>query len=206
MAEEAAAEAQFFNPPGNEGSMILATNVSSRQGAIRAQTGLFSLCICGIFLAVLTMILPAGAEVLINEIMADPAGDWDGDGVYSYRDDEWVEVLNTGPETVDLTGYWLRDGTDEEAHINLFGVLAAGDVAVFTGSQAAAWQVETGQSVEGLSLNNGGIRWSFWPPYRAQWGRNWNSWIRQHTWTTRPRITVPAGRIPRARAGSFTMG
>ena len=100
--------------------------------------------------------LPVGAEVLINELMADPARDWDGDGAYSYRGDEWVEVLNAGSETVDLTGYWLRDGTGEEAHLNLFGMLAPGEVAVFTGSQAVAWQVERGLTVEGMSLNNTG--------------------------------------------------
>lgn len=122
----------------------------------RKQTGLSPLCIWALFLVLMMGAIPAGAEVLINEIMADPASDWDGDGAYSYRDDEWVEVVNTGPETVDLTGYWLRDGTGDEAHLNLFGMLAAGDVAVFTGSQAVAYQAERGLPVEGLSLNNVG--------------------------------------------------
>lgn len=107
-------------------------------------------------IALQVVVLPVAAEVLINEVMADPAQDWDGDGAYSYRDDEWIEVLNTGLETVDLTGYWLRDGTGEEAHLNLFGLLAPGEVAAFTGSQAAAWQAERGLTIDGLSLNNTG--------------------------------------------------
>ena len=49
------------------------------------------------------------AALFINEIMADPASDWDGDGAYQYRDDEWVEIINTGPEAVDLAGHGLRD-------------------------------------------------------------------------------------------------
>ena len=100
----------------------------------------------------------ADAAVIINEILADPARDWDGDGTVDSRDDEWVEVLNTGPDTVDLTAYWLRDDAAGGPRLNLFGVLAAGQAAVFYGSQAVAWQQETGQTVAGLSLNNGGDR------------------------------------------------
>ncbi|MBE0567687.1 MAG: lamin tail domain-containing protein [Krumholzibacteria bacterium] len=101
---------------------------------------------------------PAAAAVIINEILADPARDWDGDGVLDSRDDEWVEVLNTGPDAVDLVGYWLRDDAASGPRLNLFGVLAVGETAVFYGSQAVAWQQEQGQTVAGLSLNNGGDR------------------------------------------------
>ena len=100
----------------------------------------------------------AFGAVVINEILADPARDWDGDGTLDSRDDEWVEVLNTGPGAVDLTAYWLRDDAADGPRLNLFGVLAAGEVAVFYGSQAVAWQQESGVTVAGLSLNNGGDR------------------------------------------------
>ena len=99
---------------------------------------------------------PASAQVVISELMADPASDWDADGIYNYRDDEWVEVLNTGTETVDLSAYYLRDGTGDDAHLNLSGDLAAGEVAVFFGSDAVAWQQAFGSGSGGLSLNNGG--------------------------------------------------
>lgn len=136
--------------------MILAANESIRNRGAGNQVRLPALSVWAFFLIMLAGAFPSGAQILINEIMADPARDWDGDGVYSYRDDEWVEVVNTGTETVDLTGYWLRDETGEEAHLNLFGMIAPGEVAVFTGSQAVSWQVEQGVSVEGLSLNNTG--------------------------------------------------
>ncbi|MFN2370826.1 MAG: lamin tail domain-containing protein, partial [Candidatus Krumholzibacteriia bacterium] len=100
----------------------------------------------------------ARAAVVINEILADPARDWDGDGVLDSRDDEWVEVLNTGPGPVDLVSYWLRDDAAGGPRLNLFGVLEAGQTAVFFGSQAVAWQQETGATVAGLSLNNSGDR------------------------------------------------
>jgi hypothetical protein len=37
----------------------------------------------------------------LNEIMAGPARDWDGSGHFSSRDDEWVEVVNTGGAPLD---------------------------------------------------------------------------------------------------------
>ena len=98
----------------------------------------------------------APAQIVISEIMADPAGDWDGDGAVDYRDDEWVEVLNTGSVTVDLAAYWLQDESASEPRLNLSGQLAPGDVAVFYGSDALAWQDASGQGSGALSLNNGG--------------------------------------------------
>lgn len=96
------------------------------------------------------------SQIVINELMADPATDWNSDGQYDYRTDEWIEVLNTGDQAVDLTAYWLRDSTGDQPHLNLFGVLEAHCVAVFYGSNAVAWQQENGVSVTGFSLNNSG--------------------------------------------------
>ncbi|MBN2071956.1 MAG: lamin tail domain-containing protein [Candidatus Krumholzibacteriota bacterium] len=99
----------------------------------------------------------AGAEVVINEIMADPARDWDGDGEYNYRDDEWIEILNTGSSGVDLSGYLLSDG--ESAPVWRFGfsgMLMPGSVMVVFGSDSRAWEESNDQPVYGLSLNNAG--------------------------------------------------
>ena len=64
-----------------------------------------------IFVSVLSMFpvhamlcAPAGAQVVINEILADPARDWDGDGDYNFRNDEWVEIVNAGDAAVSLSG------------------------------------------------------------------------------------------------------
>lgn len=98
----------------------------------------------------------AAAELVINELLADPADDWNGDGEIDPTLDEWVEVYNPGPGPITLTGYWLRDGLGETPHLNLFGTLAAGEVAVFYGHHAVAWQGENGGGSSGLSLNNSG--------------------------------------------------
>ena len=54
-----------------------------------------------------------GTDVVIDEVLADPgsgdAGDANGDGIRQTYADEFVELLNNGLETVDLTGWRLGD-------------------------------------------------------------------------------------------------
>jgi hypothetical protein len=57
---------------------------------------------------------------------------------------------------VDLAAYWLQDASAAEPRLNLAGQLAPGEVAVFYGSDALAWQAASGQGSGALSLNNGG--------------------------------------------------
>jgi hypothetical protein len=94
--------------------------------------------------------------IIINEVLGDPASDWDGDGTVDFKLDEWVEVLNTGTEPLDLSDYFIRDILGEEPHLRLSGVIDPGETAVFYGSDAVAWQQETGASTSGLSINNSG--------------------------------------------------
>ena len=47
--------------------------------------------------------------LVINEVLADPASDWDGDGTVDFKGDEWIEVLNNGTEPINLSDYFLRD-------------------------------------------------------------------------------------------------
>ena len=114
-------------------------------------------------LAAVTLVVLAGAggaaaqePLIINEILADPASDWDGDGTIDFKGDEWIEVINVGDTTIDLSTYWLRDDTGTENHLQLSGMLPRGEVAVFYGSQAVAWQASQGLSTTGFSLNNDG--------------------------------------------------
>ncbi len=109
-------------------------------------------------LAVLLMLgaSAAPAEVLVNEVLANPASDWNGDGAVDIKLDEWVEVVNTGPGAVDLAGYFLRDGTGDTPHVGLIGELAPGAVVVVHGSDAVVWQEAHDAGNSGLSLNNGG--------------------------------------------------
>ncbi len=124
-----------------------------REGFWRTGVGVLLLAISvSLFLAA----TPARAQLVLNEILADPASDWDADGEVDARLDEWIEVYNAGAADVHLTEYWVRDGLGEALHLNLFGVLPPGQTAVFYGYQAVAWQQENDAGSSGLSLNNGG--------------------------------------------------
>jgi len=99
------------------------------------------------------------AQLVINEFVADPARDWDGDGSVSSRDDEWIEIINIGSTAVDLAGYRIADGEGEPVwRYGFSGALAAGAVRIVYGSDARAWEEANGFPVYGLSLNNTGDR------------------------------------------------
>ncbi len=98
----------------------------------------------------------AGAAVILNEVLADPMQDWDGDGELSFKGDEWIEVVNIGATDIDLSSYYLRDIFGTDPHLQLSGVLAPGQAAVFYGSQSMAWQRANGYSDYGFALNNNG--------------------------------------------------
>lgn len=97
------------------------------------------------------------AQVRLNEILGDPASDWNGDGTVDSKLDEWVEVINMGSSDVDLSSYRISDasaGTD--FRFALSGTLGAGQVKVYFGSDVVAWQAANGVGQYGLSLNNSG--------------------------------------------------
>lgn len=64
-------------------------------------------------LMVLVMSVNAQAEVIINEILADPAkelaGDANADGVRSASQDEFVELYNSGDKPVNVSAWTVRD-------------------------------------------------------------------------------------------------
>lgn len=97
------------------------------------------------------------AQVRLNEILADPASDWDGDSSVDSRSDEWVEIVNVGGSLVDLSSLRLGDlsgGTSWRYGFD--GSLAPGAVHIVYGSEAVAWEQANGFPAFGLSLNNGG--------------------------------------------------
>ncbi len=109
-------------------------------------------------LCALSSLAPAGAaQIRLNEILADPATDWDGDGEINSKLDEWVEIMNVGSSTVDLSNLRLTDeSSGTEWRYVLSGTLAPGEVVVIFGSEVVAWQKANGVPAFGLSLNNGG--------------------------------------------------
>jgi hypothetical protein len=99
----------------------------------------------------------ASAQIVLNELMADPASDYDGDGVYSYRDDEWVEITNLGGSSVDLSGFYLSDAEGPPIwRYGFAGQLEPGEVIIVYGSDSRAWEESAGFPIYGLSLNNTG--------------------------------------------------
>lgn len=93
--------------------------------------------------------------LVLNEMLAGPARDWDGDGAFDARRDEWAEIRNAGAGPVDLGLYRLADA-DSTIRYEFSGVLPAGAVALVMGSAAEDQQRALGRSVTGLSLNNAG--------------------------------------------------
>jgi hypothetical protein len=107
-----------------------------------------------------TSVAGAPASVTLNEILADPPpdpnGDANGDGVRSSSDDEFVEVINHGAAAVDLSGWSLTDSTNVRHVFPAGVVLAPGEIYVVfgggtpTGIPSRADVASTGT----LSLNN----------------------------------------------------
>jgi len=98
---------------------------------------------------------PAVAGLRLSEILAGPARDWDGDGLYDSKSDEWVEVENAGSTPIGLEDYRLADA-DRTIRFALSGTLQPGEVRLIAGSAAVVWQRTQGLSTAGLSLNNAG--------------------------------------------------
>ena len=115
------------------------------------------------FLVTALLCAALGAQVVINEILADPASDWDGDGDVNFRDDEWIEVVNLGESTIDLSAYRVTDGEGTPVwRYGFAGTLAPGCVRAVYGSESKAWEQANGFPVYGFSLNNTGDRVSLY--------------------------------------------
>lgn len=110
----------------------------------------------------LSLASSARADLLLSEALSAPGSDWDGNGSLDSRDDEWIEIRNTGPEAVSLDGVFFRDGTGANYHIGFSGTLAAAESRVVYGSDAVLWQQANGETISGLSLNNSGDRLELW--------------------------------------------
>ena len=110
--------------------------------------------------ACVALAVQASGAVVINEFMADPASDWsptDGNEEYHSLEDEWVEIFNTGPGAVDITGWRLRDAvSDSSWRFGFQGVIAPGGFIVVYGNESYEWEELNGYSKNGLSLNNTG--------------------------------------------------
>ena len=101
---------------------------------------------------------PTEAALVINEVLADPAGDANGDGLVHASRDEFIELANTGTDPVSLAGWSLSDALQirhvfaSEAVIPGFGLFAVFGGGSPQGLGAFVATASTG----GLALNNTG--------------------------------------------------
>jgi hypothetical protein len=105
--------------------------------------------------------LPGHAGMVLNEFLAGPARDWDGNGTLSTRDDEWVEIWNAGPGSTDLAAFFLTDG-DSIPRYGFSGILGPGERRLVFGGDAVTWERAHGYPVFGLSLGNTGDHVMLW--------------------------------------------
>ena len=103
---------------------------------------------------------PCNAQIRINEILADPGFDWNGDGTIQSKEDEWVEIVNAGTTAVVLDALRLSDAG--ALRFGFSGTLAPGHVAIVYGSDSVVWEGANGLGSAGLSLNNAGDDVQLW--------------------------------------------
>jgi len=95
------------------------------------------------------------SSIQLSEILAGPSRDWDGDGAFVARQDEWLEIRNNGASVETLAGYLVSDA-DSTIRYAFTGSVAPGGVVLVTGRMAEDWQRAQSRTVSGLSLNNSG--------------------------------------------------
>jgi len=119
-------------------------------------------------IATLTIEDAGNRALVINEFLADPPdgpmGDANGDGVRSSSQDEFVEIVNTSSQAVDISGYTLSD-SDQVRHVFSQGtIVPAGEAVVIFGGGAPKGSFGNARnnglvftaSSGGLSLGNSG--------------------------------------------------
>jgi hypothetical protein len=102
-----------------------------------------------------------GPGLRINEFVAGPAQDWDGSGTFSTRDDEWVEVHNSGSEVLDLSLFLVTD-SERLPRYAFSGTLGPGERRLIFGKQSYDWEKAHGFPAYGLSLSNSGDTVMLW--------------------------------------------
>jgi hypothetical protein len=107
---------------------------------------------------VASMLVPTGAlaSLRLNEVLPAPGSDWTGDLVTDSKQDEWIEITNSGPESVELAAYLLLNGEARARVYGFSGMLAPGEHSAIFGADAVEWEAANGEASIGLSLNNSG--------------------------------------------------
>ncbi|MFY8109107.1 MAG: lamin tail domain-containing protein [Bacteroidia bacterium] len=122
-----------------------------------------------LFLFLLFIQINSEAQLIVNEVLYDPSnllleGDANGDGVYSQTQDEFIELVNTGSSSIDISGYQIWDDTLIGTLVYTFPsgtiIPSQGAVVVFGGGTPIGLfggaKVLADTDSLGLSLNNSG--------------------------------------------------
>jgi hypothetical protein len=91
--------------------------------------------------------VPPRIGVRLSEFLPAPgAVDWDGNGAVDAQD-EWIEITNTGPTTVDLSGWAIDTGTTRRYTFPAGTLLESGKYLVFYSSQTGLVIDDAGDKV-----------------------------------------------------------
>jgi hypothetical protein len=117
-----------------------------------------ALLLCLIALLVASAVSPGSslAALTLNEVLPAPGSDWDGDLDPDSKRDEWVEIVNAGSLSCDISCMLLLSGGNRSPVYGFTGSVSPGEVVLVYGSDAVVWEGDNGHSSIGLSLNNGG--------------------------------------------------
>ncbi len=95
-------------------------------------------------------------DVVINEFLADPGGDPNGDGVND-SGDEFIEIVNTTSKDIDISGWVLSDDGSSPKYIFPPGTVlpAHSSAVVFGGGKpSGSYGAAVVYTSDGLNLNN----------------------------------------------------
>lgn len=104
---------------------------------------------------------PLTQDLIINEILADPAGDItgdsNGDGTRNGTEDEFIELYNAGTQPLDISGYTMEDGYSTRHTFPAQTTIGSGEFFVlFGGGSVDNFNGNSQVSSSGsLGLNNG---------------------------------------------------
>ena len=115
-------------------------------------------------LAVLSLPASLSAQLVINELLADPpndlAGDANGDGGRDSSEDEFIELINTSGASIDIGGWSITDGFGERHVFVSPTIVADGQAVVIFGGGTPVGSfggaIVTVASSGQLGMNNGG--------------------------------------------------
>ena len=95
-------------------------------------------------------------DVAINEFLADPDSDVNGDGTLNTSEDEFLEVYNFGNTDVDISGYTISDAVRVRHTFPAGTVLEPGQGVVVYGSIVPVNPCQQSATDGELGLNNSG--------------------------------------------------